>query len=188
MKTCKWGWVLFLLGGVLLARSSSANDWQVDQQTSTIGFVATYDEISFEGFFTDFTADIHFDSTSPTGGSFEVNISIASVDTNSTDRDEGMLEADWFDAEQFPRAGFSSTAFERLDSGNDFSVTGELTIKGITRPVKLEFTWVETGPSARLKGQANVKRSDFKLGAGDWAEDDTIGFEVRIVFDLKLAR
>ncbi|MDA9981863.1 YceI family protein, partial [Gammaproteobacteria bacterium] len=118
----------------------------------------------------------------------EVSISIASVDTNSTDRDEGMMEADWFDAEQFPRAGFSSTAFERLDSGNEFAVTGDLTIKDITRPVKLVFTWVETGASVHLKGQTNVKRGDFKLGAGDWAEDDTIGFEVQIVFDLKLTR
>jgi polyisoprenoid-binding protein YceI len=180
--------ILTLLGAALLAQGSWASDWQVDQQASTIGFVATYDEIPFEGYFTDFTADIRFDPASPTAGSFKVNISIVSVDTNSTDRDEGMMEADWFDTVQFPRAGFSSTAFERLDSGNEFVVTGELTIKGITRPVKLEFTWVETGPSARLKGQANVKRSDFKLGAGDWAEDDTIGFEVRIVFDLKLAR
>ena len=179
---------MFLLSGVLLARGSSANDWQVDQQTSTIGFVATYDEIPFEGFFTDFTADIRFDPASPAGGSFEVIISIASVDTNSTDRDEGMMEADWFDTEQFPRASFSSTAFKRLDSGNEFAVTGELTIKGITRPVILVFTWVETGASVRLKGQANVKRGDFNIGTGEWAEDDIIGFEVRIVFDLKLAR
>jgi len=188
MNARKWGRVLFLLAGVLLSQGSPANDWQVDRQTSTIGFVATYDEIPFEGFFKDFTADIRFDPAAPAGGSFEVIINIASVDTNSTDRNEGMLEGDWFDTEQFPRASFSSTAFERLDGGNEFAVSGDLTIKGIARPVKLVFTWVETGASVRLKGQTNVKRGDFKLGTGDWAEDDTIGFEVRIVFDLSLVQ
>ena len=180
--------VLLLLAGVLLAQGSSADDWQVDQQTSTVGFVATYDEIPFEGFFTDFTADIRFDPTSPAAGSFEVIINIASVDTNSADRDEGMLEADWFDAERFPRASFSSTVFARLDSENEFAVTGDLTIKDISHPVKLVFTWVQTGSSVRLKGQGNVKRGDFNIGTGEWAEDDIIGFEVRMVFDLALVR
>jgi len=180
--------VLFLLAGVLLAQGSLANDWQVDRQTSTIGFVATYDESPFEGYFTDFTANIRFNPASPAGGSFEVIINIASVDTNSTDRDEGMLEADWFDAERFPRANFSSNAFERLDSENEFTVSGDLTIKGITRPLAATFSWMPAEDSAHLQGQALVSRGDFNIGDGDWTEDDTIGFEVRIVFDLALVR
>lgn len=178
--------ITFLLAGLLLTQCVWASSWQVDTKTSRIGFIATYDAIEFEGFFRDFTADIHFNPRSPEEGLFEVNIGLVSVDTDSPDRDEGMLEAEWFDAGQYPHASFISSTVEQLAGEKEFAVTGNLTIKGITRPVTVSFTWTETGPSARLKGQASVNRGEFNIGSGEWAEDDTIGFDVGIVVDLTL--
>lgn len=174
------------LAALLLAQGTWASDWVVAYETSSIGFVATYDEIPFEGRFGDFSARIRFDPGTLADASFEVTVNIASVDTDSPDRDEGMLEAEWFDAGRHPQARFSSSRIERLTGENEYAVKGDLTIKDTTRPVAATFLWTQAGPSAHLKGSADVKRGDFGIGSGDWEEDDTIGFDVRILFDLTL--
>ena len=175
-----------LLAGSLACPALWARDWQVNYDESKVGFIATYDEIPFEGRFEDFEAVIRFDPSVLGQGSFEVNIDIASVNTDSPDRDEGMLEQDFFDASEYPSATFTSTAFAKSKSTGDYEVTGDLTIKGISKPISLEFTWTASDKTARLRGQGSVKRTDFKIGMGDWEEDDTIGFAVQIVFDLSL--
>ncbi len=180
--------ILAILAGMLLFQGVWANEWNVDAETSRIGFVATYDEIPFEGRFDEFTALIRFDPENPSDGSFLITIGVASVDTDSPDRDEGMLEADWFDVESHPQAAFTSLRFERLSGENEYAVTGDLTIKGITNSVTATFSWTQKDSSVRLKGSADVERGDFDIGTGDWEDDDTIGFDVRIVFDLTLTQ
>ena len=85
-----------LLVGFLSAQTSWAQEWQVKYNESRVGFIATYDEIPFEGRFEDFEADISFDPLALDQAAFKVNVAIASVNTDSPDRDEGMLEQDWF--------------------------------------------------------------------------------------------
>lgn len=180
-----WG-IAGILAGLLFIQTAPAAEWSLDRGASSLGFVAAYDEIPFEGRFGEFDARIRFDPGEPTDGSFMVNIDLASVDTNSPDRDEGMLESEWFDTDRHPLATFTSTSFERMPEDNRFTVTGDLTIKDITKSVTAEFLWVETNTVAHLNGSTDVRRDDFNIGSGDWAEDDTIAFDVRIVFDLTL--
>lgn len=176
------------LTGLLICHGVPADDWVVDYDASHLGFVATYDEIPFEGRFRNFDARIRFNPDTPTEGSFIVTIDISSVDTNSPDRDEGMLETEWFDAERFPDASFDSTRFERRPGEDEYTVAGDLTIKGVTKSVTASFRWTRTGDTAQLKGSTDVRRGDFDIGAGDWADDDTIGFDVGIEFDLTLVK
>ena len=175
-----------MLAGLLACQASWARDWQVNYDESHIGFVATYDEIPFEGRFENFEADIRFDPSALDQASFKVNVTIASVNTESPDRDEGMLEQDFFDASEYPSATFTSTAFAKSTNMEGYEVTGDLTIKGISKPILLEFNWAASDKTGRLRGQGTVKRTDFKIGTGEWEEDDTIGFDVQIVFDLNL--
>ena len=69
-----------------------------------------------------------------------------------------------------------------------YTVTGDLTIKGISKPISLGFTWEVSDKTVRLHGKGAVKRTDFKIGSGDWEEDGTIGFDVQIVFNLGLQK
>lgn len=177
-----------VLAGLFCSQGVPADDWTVDRGASTLGFTATYDEIPFEGRFRNFDARIRFDPERPDTGAFLVTVDVGSVDTDSSDRDEGMQEADWFDTAKHPQAGFESNRIVKLGDGEGYSVTGDLTIKGITRPVTLAFTWQLTDAFAHLVGSGNVMRGDFDIGTGDWADDDTIGFDVRIQFDLTLSR
>jgi len=177
-----------LMAGLFFCHDVPADDWVVDHDASHLGFVATYDEIPFEGRFNDFNARIRFDPDTPSEGSFIVNVNITSVDTNSPDRDQGMLETEWFDASRHPRASFESSRFERLQGENTYTVTGDLAIKGIARPITAIFLWTRSGDAAQLKGSADVRRGDFDIGTGDWSDDDTIGFDVRIEFSLTLTK
>ena len=185
MNTKAIGFFLLLVG-LLFIQASWGQQWHVRYDESKVGFVATYDEIPFEGRFEDFDADISFDPRALDQATFNVNVAVASVNSDSPDRDEGMLEQDWFDVTQHPNSSFTSTTFAKLEGTDRYEVMGDLRIKGITKPVTLVFTWEASEKSVRLFGQTHVKRTDFKVGTGDWEDDDTIGFDVQIVFDLNL--
>jgi polyisoprenoid-binding protein YceI len=166
---------------------TAAADWAPDPSRSTLGFVASYDRVPFETRFERFAAAVHFDPARPAEGRIEVTIETASVNSRSADRDEGMQGAEWFDSAKFPTARFASSRIAAAGDGR-FRMNGTLTIKDITRAVEIPFRWTQSDGAARLAGEAAVRRTDFDVGTGDWKTDDTIGFDVRIVFDLQLAR
>lgn len=113
---------------------------------------------------------ITYNADDVTASSVEVTLPIAGIDALAADFHEHLSSADWLDAAQFPTATFKST---RVDSTgpNALSVTGDLTVKGVTRPVELAVTLNGAGPHPMTKrpaigfdATATVKRSDFDLG------------------------
>ena len=166
---------------------AQAADWQVDTDASRVGFVATYDGIPFEARFERFTADIRFDPERLSASRFDVRMDISSVNSDSVDRDEGMLDAEWFDSSEHPTASFTADRFRALGDGR-FEAQGQLTIKGISREIVLPFTWQASGKTAQLTAETSVKRLDFDIGIGEWKTDGTIGFDVTAQADLKLTR
>jgi polyisoprenoid-binding protein YceI len=176
------------LAGLIFSQAVMSDDWRVDYDTSRLGFIATYDEIPFQGRFREFDARILFDPETPSEGSFIVTIEVASVDTDSPDRDEGMLESEWFDAAHFPAAHFESMRFERGQEQDMYTANGDLSIKGIRKPVEVMFRWTQSDASVRLNGYADITRGNFDIGTGDWADDDTIGYDVKIEFELILTK
>ena len=179
--------VLVLCCAAASAAQSAAADWAVDTARSLIGFIATYDRIPFETRFERYAANIRFEAARPAEGRIEVTIETASVNSRSPDRDDGMQGAEWFHAAKFPRARFVSRGIVPAGDGR-YRLSGDLTIKGITRAIEIPIRWLEKERDAHLAGEINVKRTDFEVGTGDWEKDDTIGFEVKIVFDLLLRK
>jgi polyisoprenoid-binding protein YceI len=175
--------LLALLATTAPARSAQ---WATDYANSRLGFVATYEGVGFDTRFETFTADIDFDAGDPGSGRFEVVVQISSVNSRSKDRDEGMLDADWFDSAAHPTARFETTAFEQLGPGR-FQAMGNLTLKGVTRSIMLPFSWEQDGDGARLSAETTLERTSFDIGSGEWANDNTIGFKVKVVADLVLS-
>ncbi len=169
----------------VLSAAAAATEWIVDNDRSRLGFIATYDGVGFDTRFERFDTRIRFDPQQLENGLFDVVVDIASVNSDSADRDAGMLDLEWFDAEKFPQARFVSTGFRQTGAGA-FEASGRLTVKGITRSIALPFTWNDAGNGARLKGKTLLQRTDFKIGTGEWATDPIIGFEVAVVVDLHL--
>src|SRR5215813_1763384 len=109
--------------------------WTIDPTHSEIGFKVKHMMFTnVKGFFNDYTADITFnDDLKEADLQFEAKIN--SIFTNNADRDNHLKSADFFDADQFPSLKFKSTQIS--GSGDDYEIKGDLTIKGITRPVTL---------------------------------------------------
>jgi polyisoprenoid-binding protein YceI len=120
------------------------------------------------GHFTKWTADVAYDAADPSKGSVTVNIDVDSIDTRDEKRDGHLKTADFFDAEKFPKITYKSTKVERAGD-KKYSVTGDLTIHGVTKPVKLEVEELGGGKDpwgnqrVAFSGKTRIDRGDFGL-------------------------
>jgi polyisoprenoid-binding protein YceI len=110
---------------------------------------------------------VEFDPANPGASSIQVTLPMSSLSTGVPKLDTHLLSADFFDAEKFPTASFRSTKVEVVDAKH-LSVTGDLTIHGVTRPVQLAVTINRVGehsmtkaPMAGFEATTTIKRSDF---------------------------
>jgi polyisoprenoid-binding protein YceI len=173
--------VLMLVVGLTYA----ATQWALQPKESSLGFVGTQAGAQFQGRFDKFSADIKFDPKDLAGSRFEVRIDTASVNTEDGERDDTLRSADLFDTKQWPTARYVAEKF--ADKGNGkFSATGQLTVRNVTRPVPIEFTFENGSGGAWLKGSAALKRLDFGVGQGEWKDTETVADEVQIRFALLL--
>ncbi|TWH24183.1 polyisoprenoid-binding protein YceI [Rhodococcus rhodochrous J45] len=144
----------------------TAGTWAIDPVHSNVGFTVRHLVVSkVRGTFENFSGAI----TVAEDGTASVNaeIDVKSINTKNADRDAHVRSADFFDAEQFPVATFTSTDV-RAD-GDDYIVTGDFTLHGVTRPVdlKLEFNGVNPGmgqgPVAGFEATTVINRKDFGI-------------------------
>ncbi|WP_228976948.1 YceI family protein [Streptomyces sp. DH12] len=151
------------------ALAALTGTYTIDPAHSTLGFTARHAMVTnVRGAFTDHDGSLVLDGTDPSASSASIDVRIASVDTGSADRDAHLRGPDFFDAETFPLMTFRSTAAEAL-GGADYRITGDLTIKGVTRPVAidLEFNGAAKDPFGNervgFEGKAEILRSDWGL-------------------------
>jgi polyisoprenoid-binding protein YceI len=161
-------------------------DWDVAADSSTVKFHATQQGSRFEGRFGSFEANIDFDPASPSEGSIVGVVELDTVDTRDYDRDATLRDADFFDIASHPQSRFESQSIEVLDEGS-YRAHGELTLKGITRPMAMDFTFDTNGSSATFTGTMDINRFDFKVGDG-WNDTSWIGERVSVEVSLELAR
>lgn len=186
--------VLLLLSTNVLAAGPTAPAWNIIQNKSRLGFTATYSGTEFDGKFGKFTAKILFDPKHPEDSSFNVNIDTTSITTYSSERDSIIGDSDWFDFNQFPTSTYITKSIKAV-SGDKYVAVGTLNLKGHKKDVVLHFTWdeypngnVKVVGEARMTAGANIKRTDFGIGSGTYADDDTIGFGVKVKVNLLLKK
>lgn len=169
-------------------------EYTLDPTHSRIGFVARHMVTKVRGAFNDFDGTLHLDGVTPTASTGKVVIKAASIDTRNADRDGHLRSNDFFDMEAHPEIVFESTSVER--AGDDvFRVTGDLTIKGVTKPVAIDFEYTGSGVDpfgnsrVGLEGSTVINRKDWgvnwnaALEAGGVlvSEKVTLEFEVSAV-------
>jgi polyisoprenoid-binding protein YceI len=154
----------------LASTTAAARDWQVDAAKSTLAFKGTYQNGPFDGKFKKFDAAISFDENDTAKDRFDVKVDLASVDTQSSERDDTLRTADFFDTAKFPQAHFITQSFEKAADGT-LQANGSLTIRDQSKPVVLKVKFVGAGDSATLDVDTTLKRLDFGLGTGsDWSD------------------
>jgi polyisoprenoid-binding protein YceI len=171
--------------------------WDIDASHSTVGFSVRHMMVSkVRGYFREFTGEI-VTAENPTDSTVTATIELASIDTRQEQRDAHIRSADFFDADNHPQMTFRSTAVKT--DGADWTVEGELTIKGRTKPVTLELELNGFGPDAYggtragFSAKTEISRSEFgvdiqmPMDGGGVVVGDKITVELEIEAVLRQA-
>jgi polyisoprenoid-binding protein YceI len=175
--------------------STLTGKYTIDAAHSRIGFVARHAMVTkVRGSFNEFEGSGYFDAEDPTNSTLTLTIQASSIDTRNADRDGHLKSNDFFDMDTYPEITFASTAIEQVDDVN-YRVTGDLTIKGVTKSVTIDFeyTGAATDPFGNhrigFEGTTTVNRKDWgvnwnaALEAGGVlvSEKVTLEFEVSAI-------
>jgi polyisoprenoid-binding protein YceI len=130
-----------------IAGTARASDWEIDPAHTTATFSVRHLMVStVKGAFEKVGGSVRLDETSPTHSGIEISIDAASVNTRNAQRDGHLKSPDFFDVAKFPKLTFKSTKIENAGK-NGFKVAGDLTMRGVTRPVTLDVE----GPTPAVK-------------------------------------
>lgn len=167
----------------------AADTYAIDPVHSSVGFSIRHFVGKVGGTFTQFGGTLSLDPAALESSSVEATISVASVSTANEKRDGHLKSPDFFDAEKFPSMTFKSTSWKK--TGDDtFDVAGDLTIKGVTKPVVLQAKLLGFGDGmqgAKLVGweaTTTVKRSDFGVN-GPAVLGKALGEDVAVTISIE---
>jgi polyisoprenoid-binding protein YceI len=168
--------------------------WTVDQSHSSIGFEVKHMMVSkVKGQFESYAAEVEAaDLTDLTSASIAFKLDVASINTRNDDRDNHLRSADFFDVENNPSIEFSSTSI--IKDGDNYSVTGDLTIKEVTKPVtfSVEFNGKGTNPWGvevyGFEAEAKINREEFGLTWNAALETGgvLVGKDIKIKVELEV--
>lgn len=168
---------------VLIAGISSAVAQTANSEKIKIDFVSKQMGVPVEGSFGKAIASVNFDKANAAASKAEIEIDLASIDTGSDEANTEVKREGWFNVKKFPTAKFVSSAVKDMGNGR-YEATGKLTIKGKTTDIMAPFQ-VKSGTSV-AEGKFVIKRSQFGIGEGVWADPDTVADEVEVKFKVPL--
>jgi len=182
--------ILALFALVAAAASLSAETYNIDPVHSSVGFTLRHMVSNFTSSFTKVSGTIAYDPAAAEQSSVQATIDIGSVNTANEKRDNHIKSPDFFDAAKFPTATFKSKAWKKTGE-NTFDVTGDLTIKDVTKEVVLKTTLIGSGPGmapgSTLTGWSattTLKKSDFGV-AGPAMLSAALGDDVAIAISIE---
>ena len=176
--------VLGLVAALGLSASIQAAEFRnVQTDQSTLGFGYKQMGVGMDGRFKKFTTQLSFDPAKVAAARVSIDVDIASIDAGSAEANSEVTSKLWFNAKGFPTTRFVSTSIKPL-GGNRYEVAGPLTIKGRTRNVSAPFTFTPQASNAVFDGAFVIRRADFAIGEGLWADFGTVANEIQIKFHV----
>ena len=170
--------------------------YAIDPTHSRIGFVARHAMVTkVRGSFNEFEGSGYFDAEDPSASRLQLTIQAASIDTRNADRDGHLKSNDFFDMETYPTISFASTAVEQIGD-SDYRVTGDLTIKGVTKPVTVDFEYTGTSVDPYgntrlgLEGSTTVNRKQWGVSWNAALETGgvLVGEKINLEFEVSAIR
>ncbi|MGH8118184.1 MAG: YceI family protein [Rhodanobacteraceae bacterium] len=164
-----------------------AQVWQVDPAHSTLAFASRCGAAECSGQFRRFRADIAYDPANLVRAKFDFVVDIASLEVQDPERGRLALGADFLGARKYPRAYFSTVVFRKMHGGRIVD-EGELSLRGVIRPVVLDVVFMPHGDTATLDLTARLDRLDFGIGDGKRSGASVIGDAITVHGHLLLKR
>jgi polyisoprenoid-binding protein YceI len=172
---------LLLAGAMSGVQAAEYNQMQADKSTLTFAYKQM--GVPLEGKFRKFAARLAFDPAKINTAQAMLEADLASIDTGSSEGNDEVVGKLWFNTKAYPAAQFVSSGVKFL-GGNRYEVLGKLTIKGRSLDVSAPFTFRQEGVVGVFDGAFTLKRLDYAIGEGLWADVGTVANEVRIVFHI----
>lgn len=177
----------------LMAAGVTAGEWSIDPVHSSIGFRVRHMVVSrVKGKFDDFSGTINFDGKNWKDAGVTVTAKVASVDTDNERRDNHLRSEDFFNAEKYPELTFVSKKVTKGE-GDRFTITGDLTIRGVTKEVTFdcEFYGTTKDPSgntrAGFSAEAKINRQEFGVSWSHTLDSGglVVSDEVEIMLEIE---
>lgn len=172
---------------------TATGTYTIDPTHSRIGFVARHAMVTkVRGSFDEFEGTGRFDAEQPERSQLQLTIQAASIDTRNEDRDAHLRSNEFFDMETYPTLTFVSTSVE--PTGEDhFKVTGDLTIKGVTKPVTVDFEYIGTAVDPfgnhrlGLEGTTTINRKDWGVNWNAALEAGGVLVSEKVTLELEVS-
>ncbi|RDU36849.1 hypothetical protein DRW41_09085 [Neobacillus piezotolerans] len=170
--------------------------WAIDPAHSSVDFSVRHMMIAnVKGSFQAFDASVEADPNDLTNAEISFAIDAASIDTHNADRDNHLRSADFFDAENNPKITFASTNIVKTDEG-EYDVTGDLTIRGVTRPETFSVVYEGSGKDpwgnekVGFSGTGSINRADYGLTWNAALETGgvLVGDKIKITFEIQASK
>ncbi len=185
------GACLVTAGTMAAEPGKSANPATVPQYRSGPGstLTFTFDQAgaASQGKFGQFTVEMAYDAKNLAASSIKVVVQTASLDTQDKDRDSTLASAELLDTKQFPTATYAASSLV-AGAGGKVEAVGKLTLRGVTRDLRIPLTIRPAGPGLELTGETSIKRLDFGVGQGEWKSTESVGDTVKIQYKVMLNR
>jgi polyisoprenoid-binding protein YceI len=188
--------VAVAVGGLAAAGGARAATWELDAAHTTVGFAVDHMMVTKQkGAFDAFTGTIELDENDVTKSKVAVEIDVKSVNTKNKKRDDHLRSPEFFDAEKFPKMTFTSTKVDKAKEGGGLLVTGDLTIRGVKKPVTLNVAPISPaykdpwgGVHRGTSATTTINRKDFGLVWNQKLEKGglLVGEEVTIELQIEL--
>jgi polyisoprenoid-binding protein YceI len=182
--------MMLLVAGSTMAQTT----WNIDKNHSKVGFSVIHMAVSeVEGNFKDFEGSVVSKADDFNGAEISFTAKTASIDTDNERRDGHLKSPDFFEAEKFPDLSFKGNL---VKAGGKYKLKGDLTLKGVTKPVEFDVTYggsIDTGRGikAGFKLLGQINRQDFgltwgnKLASGELVVSDKVDIIAKIELDKK---
>lgn len=174
-----------LLISLALLAATAAQAQQVLPVQSEVAFTIKQMGVPVEGKFRKWAAQVAFDPKKPEAGKVSLALDTASAGFGNAETDAEIPKPVWFNSAKFPQATFTSSAIKAAGPGK-YSVAGKLVIKGASRDVVVPVALAQAGANTTATGTLAIKRLEFKVGDGEWADTSMVADEVQVRFKLVL--
>jgi polyisoprenoid-binding protein YceI len=171
-------------------------NWTVDASHSNVKFSVVHMVVSeTEGYFKAYNGKVVSNTPDFDGASIEFSVDVNSINTDNVDRDKHLMGDDFFNAEKYPKMNFKSVSFKKI-SGNKYELTGDLTIRDVTKRVKFDVTyggtakdpWGNVKAGFKAKGKINRKEYNLKWSVLTEAGGMVVSEEVDILMNIELVQ
>ena len=166
------------------APATGAPAHYVQAAGSSLGFSFEQAGARGNGTFKQFATTFDYDPNNLAASRLQVKVEIGSLDTQDKDRDATLASADLFDARKYPVATYSASSLVKGAAGVE--AVGKLTIRNVTKDLRVPLTIRPAGAGLELSGTVTIKRLDYGVGQGEWQATDSVGDPVKLTYKVVL--